>query len=256
MSAEAESSSQALERYLSEKLSSLSLQVPDDDVEYMARFVEEEGLERDEKIEGVRGMLEGVVEEGSLPESGIDEALGHVVDEWSRLKEEEETKRAEAEEREKLAEPPDLKSILASMTPEEHAAAQRAALLREYGYVDDADALGGSGERDGNAPPKGESARAAHEKAAADERKALIEKALALDGKKKKYKKQQEVDLMAPNLNRDKVAYRAQMEREAAKNAAQQKRDRDKAALDKQRNDAAKAKADKQKKAAKQERRA
>jgi len=28
----------------------------------MARFIEEEGLERDEKVEGVRGMLEGVVE--------------------------------------------------------------------------------------------------------------------------------------------------------------------------------------------------
>ena len=29
----------------------------------MARLVEEEGLERQEKIEGVRGMLEGVIEE-------------------------------------------------------------------------------------------------------------------------------------------------------------------------------------------------
>jgi hypothetical protein len=29
----------------------------------MARFIEEEGLERDEKVEGVRGMLEGVLEE-------------------------------------------------------------------------------------------------------------------------------------------------------------------------------------------------
>lgn len=28
----------------------------------MARFVEEDGLEREEKVEGVRGMLEGVVE--------------------------------------------------------------------------------------------------------------------------------------------------------------------------------------------------
>ena len=31
----------------------------------MARFVEEEGLEREEKIEGVKGMLEGFVEVGS-----------------------------------------------------------------------------------------------------------------------------------------------------------------------------------------------
>jgi adenosine deaminase len=74
----AESSSQALERYVSEKLAAMSLIVSSDDVrtlstkgrrwadservEYMARFIEEEGLEREEKVEGVRGMLEGVVE--------------------------------------------------------------------------------------------------------------------------------------------------------------------------------------------------
>lgn len=40
---------------------------------------------------------------------------------------------------------------------------------------------------------------------------------------------------MAPNLNREKIAYRAQMEKEAAKKAAHDKKDRDKAALDKQR---------------------
>jgi hypothetical protein len=28
----------------------------------MARFVEEEGLDRDEKVEGIRGMLDGLVE--------------------------------------------------------------------------------------------------------------------------------------------------------------------------------------------------
>lgn len=43
------------------------------------------------------------------------------------------------------------------------------------------------------------------------------------------------VDLLAPNLNRDKMAYKAKMERESQKNAAQQRKDRDKAALDKQR---------------------
>lgn len=58
----AESSGQALERYIADKFAALSLSVPADDVEYMARFVEEEGLERDEKVEGVRGMLEGAIE--------------------------------------------------------------------------------------------------------------------------------------------------------------------------------------------------
>lgn len=43
------------------------------------------------------------------------------------------------------------------------------------------------------------------------------------------------VDLLAPNLNRDKMAYKAQMEREAARKDSQIRKDRDKAALDKQR---------------------
>jgi hypothetical protein len=42
------------------------------------------------------------------------------------------------------------------------------------------------------------------------------------------------VDLLAPNLNRDKVNMRLQMEKEAQRNAAQTVRDRDKAALEKQ----------------------
>ena len=77
----------------------------------MARFVEEEGLEREEKVEGVRGMLEGVVEgvrramlyllqltsgQGELPGEGVDDALGRVVDEWKRLQDEEAERRAQA----------------------------------------------------------------------------------------------------------------------------------------------------------------
>lgn len=98
--------------------------------------------------------------------------------------------------------------------------------------------------RDG--PLRGDTLKTTEEKKAAEERRALIEAALKIDGKKKKYKKQQEgepksrrtlktVDLMAPNLNRDKVQYKAQMEREAARKGAQERKDRDKAALDKQR---------------------
>lgn len=58
---EGESSGQALERFITAQLEALSLSVPADDVEFMARFVEED-MEKDEKLEGVRGMLEGVVE--------------------------------------------------------------------------------------------------------------------------------------------------------------------------------------------------
>ena len=62
MSEGGESSSQALERYLKQQLQELNIQVPEDDLEMMARFIEEEGLEKDEKVEGVRAMLEGMVE--------------------------------------------------------------------------------------------------------------------------------------------------------------------------------------------------
>lgn len=61
---EAESSSQGLERFLKKQLEDLSITVPEDDLEMMARFVEEEGLEKDEKVEGVRAMIEGLVDVG------------------------------------------------------------------------------------------------------------------------------------------------------------------------------------------------
>ncbi|WVF70454.1 hypothetical protein IAT40_005244 [Kwoniella sp. CBS 6097] len=258
---DAESSAQALERYILDQLSSLSLMVPQDDIEMMARFVEEEGLERDEKLEGVKGMLEGVVEGGVLPEEGVDEVLGKVFDEQERLKELDEERAREEEEAARSPSPaakPNAADVLSSLTPEELAAAQRQALLRQYAYVDADEeeinaAMGAA--RDGNAPPKGLSGKDSEEKKAAEERRKQVEAALRLDGKKKKFRKQQEVDLLAPNLNREKVAMRAQMEREAQKRDSQTRKDRDKAALDKQRADQAKAKADRQKKAAKQERR-
>lgn len=59
---EAESSSRALERFLAAQLDKLNLNVPDEEVEFIARFVEEEGIEREDKVEGVRGMLEGIVD--------------------------------------------------------------------------------------------------------------------------------------------------------------------------------------------------
>lgn len=61
---EAESSSQGLERFLKKQLEDLSINIPEDDLEMMARFVEEEGLEKDEKVEGVRAMIEGLVDVG------------------------------------------------------------------------------------------------------------------------------------------------------------------------------------------------
>ena len=62
MSDEAESSGQALDRFMKEQFDALSIEVPEDDLEMMARFVEEEGLEKEEKVEGVRAMIEGFVD--------------------------------------------------------------------------------------------------------------------------------------------------------------------------------------------------
>ena len=59
---EAESSGPALERFMKEQFDVLAIEVPEDDLEMMARFVEEEGLEKDEKVEGVRAMIEGFVD--------------------------------------------------------------------------------------------------------------------------------------------------------------------------------------------------
>ena len=43
------------------------------------------------------------------------------------------------------------------------------------------------------------------------------------------------VDLLAPNINRDKMLFKAQAEREAQKKTANERRERDRLALEKQR---------------------
>lgn len=241
---EGESSGQALERFITAQLEALSLTVPSDDVEFMARFVEED-MEKDEKLEGVRGMLEGVVEgvsypvlaltdvQGELPESGVDEALEAMVGEWERLKAEEEAAAA-AEEEDDSPTPPDHEAIMASLTEEELKAARKAALLRQYAYVE-----GGPDEmdRDANAPPRGQAQAESEAKKAAEERRKLVEAALMRDSRKKKKHRKVEIDdpLQWENLNREKVAMKAQMAREEAKRGAQEKKDRDRAALEKQR---------------------
>ena len=126
--------------------------------------------------------------------------MGEAVDEWSRLvKEAEELAAAEAvrewfDQAELMTAdtpPPEanIKNILNNLTEEEMAIARKQALLRQYGYVE-----GGPEDEDltREGPPRVDSAKTSAEKKAADERRSLIEAALKLDGKKKKYKKQQE----------------------------------------------------------------
>ena len=133
-----------------------------------------------------------------MPE-GVDDKLGTVVDEYDRLKLLEleagsSDSSSEDEEAQTRA-----RNILDTLTPEEKAAAQKAALLRQYAYVDaDPDDLAMSGlaidgkTRDPNAPPPPVRGAVKGEEKAAEERRRAIEEALRLDGKKKKYKKNKE----------------------------------------------------------------
>lgn len=81
----------------------------------------------------------------------------------------------------------DHEAILASATEEELAAARKAALLRQYAYVEGgpADEL----EDRAGAPPRGVAAAEAEAKRKAEERKRLIMEAMRIDGMKKKNRK-------------------------------------------------------------------
>ncbi|GMK54132.1 hypothetical protein CspeluHIS016_0107180 [Cutaneotrichosporon spelunceum] len=239
-----------LESFIATKFAALHLAVPPDDVEMMARFVEEDGIERADVADGVRGMLEGAVET-LPPDDELIRTIDAIIDEQARLTAEAEAAEAEAQAAAAAAaeSKPDVEAVLASLTEAELAEARKAALLRQYAYVE-----GGPEERaDG---PRSTAKEEAEVKKAAEERRRLVEEALRVDARRKKYRKQTIDDpLEWNNLNREKVQAVAAMQRTAHADAAKQRKDRDKAALDKQRADQAKAKADRQKKAQKQERR-
>lgn len=131
-----------------------------------------------------------------MPED-IDDRLGTVIDHHDHLFALEAEAAAAADSDDSSSEDEETllraRSILDTLTPEEKAAAQKAAILRQYAYVDtDSEDLSPSLSgltigRDPNAPPPKASTKG-EEKAAEDRRKA-IEEALRLDGKKKKHKK-------------------------------------------------------------------
>lgn len=82
--------------------------------------------------------------------------------------------------------------MLDSLTPEEKAAAQRRALLAQYGYVEDSSVVVAGAEGTGGEGIKGESLRKREEDKAKDERRALIEKAIKEEGRRKKKRQQRE----------------------------------------------------------------
>ncbi|KAG7532223.1 hypothetical protein FFLO_03691 [Filobasidium floriforme] len=294
---------ETLESFISAKFTALALSIPEDDVEYIARLVEEEELEDDDKKEGVKGMLEGFlpVKDGQTPEDlDLDPTITNIINHWRDRRaaavaaaaaqeaaaegeegaegdgdtgSESDSARDDGEgdgdgqggsrkpststPAEKKAHRAKVKaqtSLIASLSPEELAAAQRRALLAQYGYVEDENVV----QDDTSGGARGETLRKREEEKEAKERRALIDAAIRGEAKRKKKSKRarETVDLMAPNLNKEKVQVKAQMLRQIAKQESQSVQARDKAALEKQRADQAKAKADKQKKAQKQERRA
>ncbi|KAJ9094123.1 hypothetical protein QFC19_008075 [Naganishia cerealis] len=253
---------QSLEDFISDKFTALKLEIPSDDVEYIARLVEEEELEEIDKKEGVKGMVEGFIPEDMLNQeehndqeiSGIDRAIDQVLTYWQDLRaakiiEEESAASAAVQEgssgddgsdsesetggetREMSKGQKARKALLESLTPEELAAAQKRALLAQYGYVEEDGYDGGDSGMAGSTLRKRE-----EEKEAAD-RRALIDKAIKEEGRRKRKSKRakQEVDLMAPNLNKAKVQVKAQIARDSAKAEANFKKERDRAALEKQR---------------------
>jgi hypothetical protein len=173
-----------------------------------------------------------------------DKALYAVIAEWDRLKhvEAEAIAIATAESAPSSSPLPPEKPQLALSEKE---LARQYAMRYAYVEGDLAELYIDDGARPQGAPPKGTVAGEAEAKKLAEEKRLQVLEALKLDGKKKKHKQQQEgachpissdivVDLLAPNLNRDKVNMRVQMEREAQRKASQTVRDRDKAALEKQ----------------------
>ncbi|GHJ87447.1 hypothetical protein NliqN6_3849 [Naganishia liquefaciens] len=270
--------SPSLEDYITERFTALKLEIPADDVEYIARLVEEEELEEMDKKEGVRGMIEGYITANMIAHepiegqeiSGINHAIDQVLEHWQNLRAAQlaESSAAAAAasdadssdtDSEETNQPGELtrgqksrKALLDSLTPDELAAAQKRALLAQYGYVEE------DGYEGGESGMGGSTLRKREEEKEAAERRALIDKAIREEGRRKRKSKRakEQVDLMAPNLNKAKVQAKAQMARDSAKMEANFKKERDRAALEKQRADQARAKAEKQKKAQKGERRA
>lgn len=211
--------------------------------------------------------------------SGIDHAIDQVFEHWQNLRaaqiasadadadaassssdDEDDTDSEEADAPGHLTRgQKSRKALLDSLTPAELAAAQKRALLAQYGYVqeDGYDAGGESGMG-------GSTLRKREEEKEAAERRALIDKAIREDGRRKRKSKRAKeqgkrvtgvhvragcadacdlrtarlttkVDLMAPNLNKAKVQVKAQMARDSAKMEANFKKERDRAALEKQR---------------------
>ncbi|GAA5974383.1 hypothetical protein JCM11641_005249 [Rhodosporidiobolus odoratus] len=226
-----------LEELILTKLTALDLRNDEDVVNFAKEVVEETAFEQEDRKSAILGMLE-IDEDDEKGSAAVEELLEETqayqdTVEARRLAEEHEAKeKAEAE----AAAVQGKSSKVLSPEEEER---RKAALLRQYGRVEE--------ESDAD--------RIAREEAERPPDKALLDPSQM--NKKQRKKALNGVDLLAlPNMNKAHVAAKQQASRSSDAAKAQAKREKDKADLKKQKDDAAKKLADKQKRAQKGERRA
>ncbi|GAA5918811.1 hypothetical protein JCM6882_006355 [Rhodosporidiobolus microsporus] len=219
-----------LEDLITSALDRLSLRNEEDVVSFVAELVREDSFEQEDRKSAILGMLE--IDEDDDSAGRVDELL----EETGAYQEAVEAKRRAEEEEKAAKEKPAEDEAKKVWTPEDEAK-RRAALLQQYGRIED--------ENDAD--------RAAREEAERPPDKALLDPSQM--SKKQRKKAFDGVDLLAlPNMNKAHVTAKQQQQRSADAAKAQAKREKDKADLKKQKDDAAKKLADKQKKAQKQER--
>ncbi|CED83923.1 hypothetical protein [Phaffia rhodozyma] len=240
-----------LELFISTSLeSSLGAPVSEDNIEYIARLVEEEALEDEDKIEAVRGILETEFE--GREEVVIEQAVLSILEEHRRLLAEipsptlSESESSESEDDDSSNNP-------AIQDPAFQERLRKALLIQQYGLVEDDSASsyavreGGPGPGEGKKPAEG----------GIDE--ALLRSELKrMSMKKKTRKKYDSVNedyFASGNLNREKMKYEDAQKRAAAKATAAEKKVNDKAGYAKQKADQQAKLEARRKKAAKGERR-
>ncbi|GAA6017297.1 hypothetical protein JCM10207_003684 [Rhodosporidiobolus poonsookiae] len=221
----------SLDALILSQLSLLSLRSDPDTLDFIRGVVEESSFEPEDRKSAILGLLE--LDESDEEQAGKVEQL---LEETQAYQDTMEARRAEEEAAEAAANAPHRGKK--PLTPEEEAQ-RKADLIRQYGRIEE--------ESDAD--------RLAREKAERPTGKALLDPSSM--NKKQRKKALDGVDLLAlPNLNKHHVQEKARQQKASSSAAAQAKREKDKADLKKQKDDAAKKLADKQKKAQKGERRA
>ncbi|GAA6059864.1 hypothetical protein JCM10212_007069 [Sporobolomyces blumeae] len=223
----------SLDELILAKLSELNLRSDEETTEFIKGLVEEESFEQEDRKSAILGMLE-VDEEDEAASTAVDALLEATSEHQEEIAAERRAAEAAKAASTKPREEDKVKKVL---TPEEEEK-RKADLIRQYGRIEE----------------ETEADRLAREEAERVPDKALIDPSKL--SKKQRKKAFDGVDLLAlPNMNSAHVAAKERERRNQDAAKSQAKREKDKADLKKQKDDAAKKLADKQKKAQKVERR-